>query len=161
MFLDAIGSIFGEGGLGSTIVNMVKDYFPPDMSEAEKAKFTMAINEAAHIKEKEMMQLAMQADRELTDRIASLEGTAADLNQLPFVGRIIIFLRGCQRPLWGFATLYMDFLWFTAWKLTEKQQTALIVINVLVLGFLFGERTIKNLEPLLLNIFGNSSKGAR
>ncbi|HAS88284.1 MAG TPA: hypothetical protein DCS48_03125 [Desulfovibrio sp.] len=158
-FLDAISGIFGKGGLGSTIVETVKDYFPPDMSEADKMKAQMKIKAVADRKEKEMMTMAMQADKDLTDRIAKLEGTAQDLKQLPVVGRFIIFARGCQRPLWGFATLYMDFLWFTAWKLTEKQETALCIINLLVLGFLFGERTIKNLEPLMMKIFGNPARG--
>ena len=158
-FLDAISNLFGKGGLGSTIVETVKDYFPPDMSEADRLKAERAIKAAADKQEKEMMIMAMQADKDLTDRIAKLEGTAQDLKQLPVVGRFIIFARGCQRPIWGFAALVMDFLWFTEWSLTDKQETALIVINVLVLGFLFGERTIKNLEPLIMKIFGNPAKG--
>ncbi|WP_027179782.1 hypothetical protein [Maridesulfovibrio bastinii] len=154
-FFTAIGDLFGgEKGIGGTILDAVKSYFPPDMSEAEKSRISMAIQAAADKKEKEMMLLAMQADKQVTERISTLEGTSSDLLQLPVVGKIIMFLRGCQRPIWGFATLYLDYLWFTSWKLTDRQETALIVINILVLGFLFGERTIKNLEPLLLQVFG-------
>lgn len=159
-FLSAIGGILGgEKGLGGTILDAVKSYFPPDMSPEQKAQMEMAIKTAADKQANIVMDKAMEADKAVTDRIAKLEGTATDLLQLPVVGRFIMFLRGCQRPIWGFATLYLDFLWFTEWKLTDRQETALIVINVLVLGFLFGERTIKNLEPLLLQVFGQ--KGGR
>ncbi len=158
MFLDALSSFFEKGGLATTLVETIKDYFPPDMSEQEKALLSIKIQEAATNRETVLLQLAMEADRDVTERTAKLEGTASDLKQLPIVGRLILFLRGCQRPLWGFAALYMDLSWFTLWKLTDRQETALIVINTLVLGFLFGERTIKNLEPLLLKVFGNNEK---
>lgn len=159
-FFDAVSNFFG-GGVVKTIADTVKDYFPPDMSEAEKAKLSAKITEAEHRRERELMALAMEADKEVTRRAAQLEGTAKDLAALPFVGRLVIFLRGCQRPVWGFAALYMDWLWFSQWSLTDKQETALIVINMLVLGFLFGERTVKNLQPLLVEIFGGKrSRGS-
>ncbi|XPV75189.1 MAG: hypothetical protein ACNI27_11150 [Desulfovibrio sp.] len=143
----------GAGGVLGTIADTVKDYFPPNMSEAEKAKLEMQIRDAAHKKEKELMELAAQADAEVTRRAALLEGSAEDLKSLPFVGRIIIFMRGCQRPVWGFAALYMDWMWFTEWaNLTDRQEIALIAINILVLGFLFGERTVKNLMPLFTKL---------
>jgi len=34
----------------------------------------------------------------------------------------------------------------------------MISINILVLGFLFGERTIKNLSPLIIQVFGGGIK---
>lgn len=159
-FFDAVSNFFG-GGVVKTIADTVKDYFPPDMSEAEKAKLSAKITEAEHRRERELMALAMEADKEVTRRAAQLEGTAKDLTALPFVGRLVIFLRGCQRPVWGFAALYMDWLWFSQWSLTDKQETALIVINMLVLGFLFGERTVKNLQPLLVEIFGGKRRTGR
>ncbi len=159
-FFAAISGIFGgEKGLGGTILDAVKSYFPPDMPPEKKMEMEMAIKAAADQQQNMIMDKAMEADRAVTDRIAKLEGSASDLLRVPYLGAFIIFLRGCQRPLWGFATLYMDFLWFTAWKLTEKQETALCIINLLVLGFLFGERTIKNLEPLIMKIFGNPARG--
>lgn len=159
-FFDAISDFFG-GGVVETIADTVKSYFPPSMSDKEKAELSARIAEAEHKRERELMAMAMKADHEVTERAAQLEGTAKDLAALPVVGRLILFLRGCQRPVWGFATMAMDWLWFTAWKLDEQQQTALIVINVLVLGFLFGERTVKNLQPLLVQIFGGRMKGAK
>ncbi|MFW5487372.1 MAG: hypothetical protein ACNI3A_02950 [Desulfovibrio sp.] len=159
-FFSTITDFFG-GDVVETIADTVKSYFPPSMSEAEKAELSARITEAEHKRERELMAMTMKADHEVTERAAQLEGTAKDLAALPVVGRLILFLRGCQRPVWGFATMAMDWLWFTEWKLDEQQQTALIVINVLVLGFLFGERTVKNLQPLLVQIFGGRMKGAK
>jgi len=160
-FFDALSNFFtgGAGGVVQSIADTIKDYFPPSMSEEEKTKLTAEIRQQETARRQALLTLAMQADREVTERAAKLEGTAGDLKALPVVGRLILFLRGCQRPAWGFAAMAMDWLWFTSWRLTDRQETALIVINVLVLGFLFGERTVKNLQPLLVEIFGGRSKG--
>lgn len=149
---------FVSGGLFGEIKDIVTDYFPPDMTPKEKADLEARIQESLHAKEIKLQELLADASKQLDNRIAEQEGTAKDLKTIPFVGTIMIFLRGAQRPVWGFATLYMDFKWFfEVHTFTEQQQTAMIVINVLVLGFLFGERTIKNLEPLIIKVF---AKGA-
>jgi len=142
---------FLSGGLGSAIVDTVKDYFPPSMSDQEKAELSMRINEAANKQANEAAKIANEAEAEFNQRIKDLEGTAKDLKSIPIIGPIVIFLRGCQRPVWGYSTLYMDFMVFSdKWKsLTETQEGALWIINLLVLGFLFGERAIKNLMPLI------------
>ncbi|MBI9109908.1 hypothetical protein [Maridesulfovibrio ferrireducens] len=158
--LATIGAALGgEKGLGGTILDAVKTYFPPDMTPEQKATLELGIKAAADKQANLVRDKAMEADKAVTDRIAKLEGSASDLLRVPYLGALIIFLRGCQRPMWGFATLYMDFLWFTTWKLTETQETALCIINFLVLGFLFGERTIKNLEPLIMKVFGQNGGG--
>ncbi len=162
-FLDSISSFFtgNIAGTVSSIVDAVESYFPPSMSDKDKAELKMKIAAAEASQQQSLMKLAMEADADVTKRAAQLEGTAADLKGLPVIGRIVLFLRGCQRPAWGFAAMAMDWLWFTSWQLTDKQQSALIVINVLVLGFLFGERTVKNLQPLLVEIFGGRVKGSK
>jgi len=47
--------------------------------------------------------------------------------------------------------MYMDVMWFSGkWSgLTDQQESALWVINTLVLGFLFGERAVKNVMPFM------------
>jgi hypothetical protein len=142
---------FFTGGLGSTIVDTVKDYFPPSMSDLEKAELAARIKDAADKQANEAARLVNAAQAEFNLRIKDLEGTAKDLNNVRFVGPIVIFLRGCQRPVWGYATLYMNFMVFSGrWpQLSEMQESALWVINLLVLGFLFGERAIKNIMPLI------------
>lgn len=143
------GNLFGE------IKDTVMAYFPPDMNPQQKAEAELKIQAFLHQKEMDTNRLLEEAAKQLDKRIAQQEGTAKDLKELPIIGRVVLFLRGLQRPLWGFFTMYLDYIWFTASPTyTEQQQTALIVINVLVLGFLFGERTIKNLEPLIVKVFG-------
>jgi len=87
----------------------------------------------------------------LNDRISSQEGTAKDLLALPVVGRIIIFARGCQRPMWGYAVLYIDYKILSgSWLIPDGTSEQLVlIINYLVLGFLFGERAVRNIGPII------------
>jgi hypothetical protein len=153
----------------STVADTVKAYFPPSMSDQEKAELTLKIAEAEHSRTLQLMNAANQVEIEFNKRLQMMEGTAADLAQFGFMGRIIIFLRGCQRPFWGLGTLYIDILVFTGKitiKFTEPAQVldgkwypgggwtpegaAFVILNLLVLGFLFGERAVKNILPIIL-----------
>jgi hypothetical protein len=157
------GSLFGS------VKDLITEYFPPDMSPEKKAELRQKIDEMEFKKQLAILDAAADAEKTLNQRIAEQEGTASDLRQMPILGRLVLFLRGLQRPAWGFFVMYIDYEWFTnpstrmmgeqvVQSFTEQQQTALIVINLLVLGFLFGERTVKNLEPLIIKVFGNSGK---
>lgn len=139
------------GGLVSELFDAAKAYFPPSMTDQEKQLAQIAIEKVANTRAREIDQAVNEAQQLMTEQIAALEGTANDLRAVPFIGAFIVFLRGCQRPVWGFFTMYLDADWLTTAGAgyTEQQQTALIVINVLVLGFLFGERAIKNVMPLI------------
>lgn len=150
---------FMTGGLGNSIVEAIKDYFPPSMSEFEKSEIAFRIKQAADDKEIRLKQLANEADSEFNSRIKEMEGTAKDLKSLPIIGSLVLFMRGAQRPTWGYATMYMDFQVFSGnWgSLTETQESALWVINLLVLGFLFGERAVKNVTPLLARVIKRRS----
>ena len=152
-FLDKAADFIG-GSLFGEIKDTVMAYFPPDMSPQERAKAELQIQAMLHAKQIEANKVLADSAAQLDRRIAEQEGTAKDLLALPILGRVIIFARGAQRPVWGFSTLYMDHQWFfSGGEFNEQQQTAMITINVLVLGFLFGERAIKNLEPLLIKVF--------
>lgn len=142
---------FLTGGLGEKIVDGIQAYFPPDMTPEQKAQLEMAIKDQSHKREVELMTLATEQDKEFNNRIRDLEGTAKDLTQFGWLGRIVVFLRGCQRPTWGVLVMYMDIMWFSGkWdSMTQQQESALWVINLLVLGFLFGERAVKNVMPLI------------
>ena len=156
-FLSSVTDFVG-GGLFKEIKDGIMSYFPPDVSPIQKAEFELRMQEMLAKKEATANKMLNEASGQLNDRIREQEGTAADLKTIPYIGGLIIFMRGMQRPLWGYATLYMDWMWFSGGfpELNEQQQTALIVINVLVLGFLFGERTMQNLTPLILKVFGNN-----
>lgn len=157
-FLSKVTDFIG-GSLFKELKDGVMAYFPPDMTPAQKMEAEIKIQQFLHQKELDANRILNESAQQLDKRIREQEGTASDLKAIPILGTLILFLRGVQRPLWGFATLYMDFKWFfEVHNFDEQQQTALIVINVLVLGFLFGERTIKNLEPLIIKVFGKSSQ---
>ncbi|WP_417656173.1 hypothetical protein [Pseudidiomarina aestuarii] len=145
---------FLTGGLGEKIVEGIQAYFPPSMSESEKANLQLAIKQITHQHEVELQQLAAEQDQEFNDRIRDLEGTARDLTQFGWLGRIVVFLRGCQRPIWGGLVMYIDVMWFSgSWPtMTKQQESALWIINLLVLGFLFGERAVKNVMPLIIEM---------
>ncbi|AWX99511.1 hypothetical protein A8139_05530 [Marinomonas primoryensis] len=147
------------GGFVSTAVDTFKEYFPADMSPEQKADLALKTKQLEANIQQQMDDAAITAEEVLTNRIAQLEGTASDLKGIPFVGPLVLFLRGLQRPLWGYATLFMDYMWFSEWTtLTSKQESALMAINILVLGFLFGERAIKNVMPLITKLFEAKTK---
>ncbi len=145
--LDSVG-----GSLVDSVVGVVKDYFPPSMSDAEKAKMEQGISKMMHKHELQMLKATTDMEKTFNDRIKAMEGTASDLKDMPYIGSAIIFLRGLQRPTWGFGTLYVDLNVFSGtWKLEAGSQTesCFWIVNLLVLGFLFGERAVKNLSPLI------------
>jgi len=148
------------GGFGSKLVETVRGYFPPSMSDAEKREFELKLLEVSHRQEIELLAAAQTAEAEFNRRIEAMEGTAGDLAKLPILGPIMLFLRGCQRPVFGFYTLIMDYLVFSgSWTIPEgsRLEAAFFAINLLVLGFLFGERAVRNVMPLLLAYFGKGN----
>lgn len=148
-FLKGIAD-FVSGGLFKEVKEVIKDYFPPNMSPQQQAELQIKLGELEQKKLQQASQLIMDAENNLTQRIATLEGSAQDLRVIPIVGPLVIFLRGLQRPVWGYMTLYIDVMWFSGkWKMEDQQESAMWIINLLVLGFLFGERAIQNLAPLI------------
>jgi len=153
-FFKSLTNFFGgnAAGLGGKIIDTIKDYFPAKLTEPEKADLQLKIQQAAHKIELGLSQQALKADQEFNDRIKQLEGTASDLTQFGWVGRVIVFLRGAQRPVWGYLVAVMDVMVFSKkWEIETgtQMESAFWIINFLVLGFLFGERAIKNIIPLV------------
>lgn len=148
--LDKIANA-ATGGLATTIIDTVKAYFPPSLTESEKAAIELSISNAAYQHEIKMAEQANIERAEFNRRLEAHEGTAKDLKSIPYFGSLLLFLRGGQRVVWGYATLYIDIMWFAGKfeGLTEVQESALWVINLLVLGFLFGERAIQNVAPVV------------
>lgn len=151
--IDKVASLFG-GGLVDSVIKTVEKYLPPDMIPAEKATMELELQRMAFEKQKQADAMMADAERRVTERISLLEGTATDLRSVPIIGPIMLFMRGAQRPVWGFAVLYADMMWFSGrWGvMTEQQESALWVINLLVLGFIFGERAVANLAPVISDI---------
>ena len=142
-----------SGSLFKEAKELVMAYFPPEASPEKKVEFQMKMEELEARKRDQLNAAIAQAEAAVTERAAMLEGSAQDLKAVPVIGPLVLFLRGLQRPLWGYATLYGDGMWFMGlWKLSPQQESALWVINFLVLGFLFGERAVQNLTPFITEI---------
>ena len=111
-------SIFSKflGFLGSTpgkaIVDAVKGHFPAKLSEAERQKIEMAILEASRTHEIKLLELAQEEQSAFDQRVRDLEGTAKDLGQSRW-GKFVLFLRGAQRPIWGYLVIYLDIMVFS------------------------------------------------
>lgn len=141
------------GGLAKEIISKVSEYFPPDMTPEQKALLELEMHKLEFAREVATDKAIEAAEESINKRIEIYEGTAKDLMSIPVLGALMLFLRGSQRTIWGFATIYFDYKWLVEnLMLSEQQQTALILINLLVLGFLFGERAIKNLAPLITDL---------
>ncbi len=148
--LDWVGGSFLQ-----KIIDTAMAYFPPDMSPEKKAEVQLMITNQAVEQQKLIFQQAHEMDVEFNQRIKDLEGTATDLKSVPFLGSIMLFLRGCQRPIWGFVAMYIDYMWFSgSWDIQSgsQQGSVFIIINFLVLGFLFGERALQNVLPYFMQL---------
>ncbi len=144
-----------SGNLAGGIVDAVKAYFPPSMSEAEKKEFELRLTEITNRHEIELLKEVTGAEAEFNQRIKDMEGTASDLVKIPYLGAFMLFLRGSQRPAFGILVLVIDYQIFSGgWKVADGSSLTqmLFSINILVLGFLFGERAVKNVLPLIQKI---------
>lgn len=150
--LSKITDVLG-GSFVKEIIGVAKEYFPPDMDPEKKAQLELSMGNLALEKQRQLDQAILESEKAITDRIASLEGTAQDLRAIPIIGPIILLFRGMQRLVWGYGILYADFQWMSGtWTLGNQQESAMWIINFLVLGFLFGERAIQNVMPLFIEM---------
>jgi len=138
-------------GVATSILDAIKQYFPPDLSPEKRENIRLAAEAVEAQRARDTAAAQIEADRVLNERIASLEGTASDLKAVPVLGAAMLFLRGAQRPCWGYGTLWIDYHVFAgSIQITDPTLTsAFWTINALVAGFLFGERAVMNVLPLV------------
>lgn len=141
---------FATSGAGSVLWDAVEKFLP---NEEAKAQARLAFEEADRKREKDQLDGAIALADNLNQRIAAYEGTASDLKAVPYIGALLLLARGAQRPIWGYAVIWLDYkIYSSAWVIRADQPeltTAFYVINFLVLGFLFGERALVNLLPAI------------
>jgi hypothetical protein len=152
-FFDTLANA-ATSGLAGQIVGVVEKYFPPAATPEQKAALELAAENMELQRANQFAAAQSTAEKDLNERIAMYEGTASDLKAIPILGAFMLLLRGSQRPIWGFATLWIDFQVFSGvWKLVDPiESNAFWIINLLVLGFLFGERAITNIMPFVTNM---------
>lgn len=143
------------GGLAKEVISVIKEYWPPELAPEKKLEFESKMYQLETDRTRAGDEATNKASELINQRIAEYEGTASDLKTVPFLGPLMLFIRGSQRPVWGYATLWMDWQWFNGSfiSLTDKQQATLYIVNILVLGFLFGERAVQNVAPMIADIF--------
>jgi hypothetical protein len=152
--LDKIGGLLG-GGLGGKIADAFSQVKQGKL-DIEKAQIVVedAISARSHEIDRAELRQQTELEQAFNERTRDMEGTAADLKTIPYIGAFVIFLRGAFRPLFAYFTGYLDFLYFTqTMNWTEKQQALVYAINILVLIFFFGERAMKNVMPLVAKVF--------
>lgn len=133
------------------IVDLVDKALPDRMSEKERAELTMAAQQLEFDQKIALMDRWNAESDSFRNFTAQFEGTASDLKELGWLGKILLGLRGIQRPVWGFGILMIDYKVFSGtWVLQEPvMMNVIYAINIIVLSFLFGERAIKNVMPLV------------
>jgi len=169
VIMGALKGLLAGDGLIAKGLDFVNKRWPPNMSEADKAAAELVVQDMLHNHNMEIAKASAEDEKLFNERTIALEGTAKDLQTIPYVGGAIIFLRGAFRPLFSYFTAYMDYVYFsesvvqvmgpdglllrvvTSW--TERQETLLLIMNLLVLVFFFGERAMKNVLPLIVNVF--------
>lgn len=159
--LDKIGSLLG-GGDG--LVGKIADAFTQVKQgkiDLEKAQLLVqdAMAERAHQITMAVIDNEREAERQFNERTTQLEGTAGDLKSVPYVGAVVLFLRGAYRPLFAYFNAYLLFRYFVqGMDWTEKQESLLYAVTLLVLVFFFGERAVKNVAPLISQVFAAKTK---
>lgn len=158
--LSKLTGLLSGDGLIAKGLDFINDRWPPDMSEQQKAQMEVVVKDMLHRQQMELMEAAHEDEKQFNERTITMEGTAKDLQAIPFVGALIIFMRGAFRPLFAYFTLYADYVYLIegmSW--TERQETLLLAVNLLVLVFFFGERAMKNIMPLIVKVFAVKAEG--
>lgn len=149
-----IRNLISGDGLIAKGLDFINDRWPPDMSEQQRKQMEIVVKDMLHEQQMQLLEAAHEDEKQFNERTIALEGTAKDLQSVPYVGAIVIFLRGAFRPLFAYLTAYLDWTYFVGgMQWTERQETLLLSINLLVLIFFFGERAMKNVMPLIAQVF--------
>src|SRR3990167_1192533 len=89
---------FAEKGVG-LISEIVRD---KDQAEQLAAAFKTLCQEQGHELQKITIEAEVEAERQFNERTVAMEGTAKDLQAVPFIGAVVIFLRGAFRPAFAY-----------------------------------------------------------
>lgn len=146
----------GATGGVSSLAQKVMEYFPPSMSDKEKSELQLRITEVDNENKIKTLAAVNEAKAQFFEFTKDFEGTAKDLKDIKFFGPLMLFLRGSQRIIWGYGTLWIDFQIISgSWDIADDPQLKFIAIalTVIVGATLFGERAIQNVMPFLERFF--------
>lgn len=74
----------------------------------------------------------------------SFDPVTADYKDIPFIGPVMLIIRGLVRPVATYATLYFNWRLFTGSGFPEGTVSLLMAMNIIVLSFWFGDRILAN-----------------
>ncbi|OEU64598.1 MAG: hypothetical protein BBJ57_10695, partial [Desulfobacterales bacterium PC51MH44] len=112
---------------------------PSTVTDAQKKEVSSKVEQIIEKKLCDLRVAKVDIESEVNQKIEKLAHTTKDLEKVPFFGKLGLFLRGMQRPIWGFALLYIDLKVLSGdWTLPAGSQTesAFWLLNLLILGFL-------------------------
>ena len=137
-----IGDLFESGA------KIIDDLHTSDEEKSEAKRKLLEVKNSTML---QLQEIELKREAEFNSRIKELEGTAKDLKSIPFVGAIVLFLRGAFRPLFSYGLAYIDIMVFSGmWKLEDETiSSAFWLVNLIVLIFYFGERAFQNAAPFL------------
>ncbi len=110
-----------------------------------------------------MLSEARKEGSEFRSFVLAYEGEAKDYKDIPLIGPLMMLLRGLIRPAFTLAVALWDWNYFTAANLElwpHDKTNLLFAINLIVLIFWFGERSVQYVMPLL-NAFLQSRTGQK
>lgn len=128
------------------VMGLVKEVLPRFVSNKDEAEKTEAAMETA------LLQAAVDEKSEFRQFILAYEGAASEH------GALIQSLRGSVRPVLTyllFALLAAGWLDFVTW--TDQQQEMIFKLNLLSMGFWYGERALKNIFPAAGEFFARKN----
>jgi len=150
-------SIFGEiaklatGGIGGQVLDIIERQFPGKLTPQEQSELSVTLERMEMEREQQANNAIAEAERSLNERVAEYEGTASEIKDMWLVGPLVILMRSLFRPICSYVTLYLNFVYFTSVNDWSPETTnLLVVIDVIVFGFWFGERAVKNVLPIVL-----------
>ncbi|MGB1238833.1 MAG: hypothetical protein ACPG4U_11525 [Pseudomonadales bacterium] len=145
---------------GKAMSQQVAQSLPETLKQAEKELVALKV-EALIDKQTSDLKIAhAQVKADVNARMQALATSTKDLEKVPILGSLGLLLRGLQRPIWSLALLFIDLKVLSgAWKVEEGSQLDAVfwLLNLLILGFLFGERAAKNVLPVINRQLGRSS----
>lgn len=117
------------------ITNLIEkglDKFVADkMSEADKEELKFKLKAF-------MVQSAITEDKNFRDFVLDFEGRAKD------IPKTLVWLRSAIRPAFTILIGYTDYLYFKPGvTFTDEQSALLYAVNIIVLGFWFGEKALQ------------------
>ncbi len=137
---------------GEEMAKRILEALPTTFDEQVQKNISLKIESLIDKQTSDIKIARANLKAEIDSRIQALASSTKDLEKVPVVGTLGLFIRGMQRPIWTLSLLYVDLkVLSNSWTITAGSQVESVfwLLNLLILGFLFGERAVKNVMPVI------------